>query len=92
VTSHQDFFGPSIAEALYCGCYPLLPKRLAYPELIPYENYPEIFYNDFQELVEKLAKSLQEIDTIRQHNFRNCIEQYSWQNMAPEYDKVFGTV
>ncbi|MBW2099560.1 MAG: DUF3524 domain-containing protein [Deltaproteobacteria bacterium] len=92
VTSHQDFFGASIVEALYCGCYPLLPKRLSYPELIPYERYPEIFYHDFQELVEKLARSLQEITTIRQHNFRHCIKKYSWQSMAPEYDKIFGTL
>ena len=92
VTSHHDFFGASLVEALYCGCYPLLPKRLTYPELVPYEEYPELFYHDFQELVEKLAGSLQEIETIRQQNFRHCIEQYSWQNMAPEYDKVFSAV
>ena len=92
VTSHHDFFGASLVEALYCGCYPLLPKRLTYPELVPYEEYPELFYHDFQELVEKLAGSLQEIEMIRQQNFRHCIEQYSWQNMAPEYDKVFSAV
>ena len=92
VTSHHDFFGASLVEALYCGCYPLLPKRLTYPELVPYEEYPELFYHDFQELVEKLARSLQEIETIRQQNFSHCIEQYSWQNMAPEYDTVFAAV
>ena len=92
VTSRQDFFGVSLVEALYCGCYPLLPKRLAYPELVPYETYPEVFYTDFQELVEKLAKALQEIDTIRQRSFRHCVERYAWQHMAPAYDKVFGTV
>ena len=88
VTSIQDFFGASIVEALYCGCYPLLPKRLSYPELIPYDKYPYVFYLYFQEFVEKLGRSLKEIKTTRQQNFRHCIEKYSWQNMAPEYDKV----
>jgi glycosyltransferase involved in cell wall biosynthesis len=92
VTSHHDFFGASLVEALYCGCYPLLPKRLTYPELVPYEEHPELFYHDFQELVEKLAGSLQDIETVRQQNFRHCIEQYSWQNMAPEYDTVFSAI
>jgi len=92
VTSKQDFFGASIVQALYCGCYPLLPKRLTYPELVSYEKYPDIFYNDFEELVEKLSISVQEIDTIRKQSFRQCIEPYSWQNMSPEYDKAFSAL
>ena len=92
VTSHHDFFGASLVEALYCGCYPLLPKRLTYPELVPYKEYPELFYDDFQELIEKLTWSLHNIETIRLQNFRHCIEQYSWQNMAPEYDMVLSAV
>ena len=92
VTSHHDFFGASLVEALYCGCYPLLPKRLTYPELVPYDKYPELFYHDFSELVEKLTGSLQKIEKIQQENFRHCIERYSWQNMAPEYDRVLSAI
>lgn len=92
VTSYQEFFGVSLVEALYCGCYPLLPKRLTYPELIPYETYPEIFYNNFEDLVEKLAAALDAIDTIRHHSFRHCVEHYSWQNMVSKYDAVFSGV
>ncbi len=89
VTSQQDFFGASIVEALYCGCYPLLPKRLTYPELVSYETYPELFYTDFEALVEKTAKAIQNIDVIRQQSLRHCVEPYSWRKMAPEYDERF---
>ncbi len=92
MTSNHEFFGASLVEALHCGCYPLLPKRLTYPEIVSYEQHPELFYHDFQELVEKLTWSLQEIESVRQKNFRHCIEHYSWQNMAPEYDAVFRAV
>ena len=92
ITSRQEFFGASLVEAVYCGCYPLLPTRLTYPELLPYETYPDIFYQTFKELVEKLAGALLSIETIRKQNFRHCVAQYSWQHMAPVYDMVFSAV
>jgi glycosyltransferase involved in cell wall biosynthesis len=36
-TATQENFGISIVEAIRCGCLPLLPARLAYPESIPDE-------------------------------------------------------
>lgn len=33
-TAHHEFFGLSAAEAMAAGGYPLLPERLAYPELL----------------------------------------------------------
>jgi len=92
VTSNQDFFGISLVEALYCNCYPLLPKRLTYPELVPLEKYPEVFYEDDAELVEKLAAAVQNIDSIRRRSFRHCIEAYDWQHMAPVYDALLEAV
>ena len=92
ITSHQEFFGASLVEALYCGCYPIVPTRLTYPELLPYETYPDIFYRNFDELVQKLAGALLSFETIRGKSFRYLVEQYDWQRMAPAYDMIFGTI
>jgi glycosyltransferase involved in cell wall biosynthesis len=88
MTSRQEFFGASLVEALYCGCYPVLPNRLTYPELIPYDRYPDIFYQGFDELVDKIAGAIDAIETIRQQSLRHCVEPYSWQHMAPVYDRI----
>ncbi|MFQ6610242.1 MAG: DUF3524 domain-containing protein, partial [Fidelibacterota bacterium] len=58
VTSKQDFFGISIMEAISCGCRPLLPDRLSYPELIPKEYHDEVLYSGIEEFESKLESIL----------------------------------
>ena len=89
ITSNQDFFGASLMQALYCNCTPLLPKRLTYPELVPINHYSEFFYNDFDDLVNKLGVAIREIKTVRQQSFRSIAAQYDWSTMAPQYDDWF---
>jgi len=89
VTSNQDFFGASVIEALYCGCFPLLPKRLAYPYLIPVEYHPPCFYDDFDDLVDRLSEAITAIEQTRQFSLRSIVAQYDWQEQGKLYDKLF---
>jgi glycosyltransferase involved in cell wall biosynthesis len=43
-TAIQENFGVGVAEAIQAGCQPLLPDRLAYPELIPAELHEKCLY------------------------------------------------
>ena len=70
VTSNQDFFGASIVEAVYSGCYPLLPERLTYPELFPITEFQEHYYVDFEDLVIKMASVIQNINKINTHKLK----------------------
>jgi glycosyltransferase involved in cell wall biosynthesis len=92
VTSNQDFFGASVVAAIYCGCYPILPKRLAYPEIFPLESYSGNFYNNFDDLVEKLGGVIKNNESVRQQNFSHVVQKYSWQMMASIYDEKFITI
>jgi glycosyltransferase involved in cell wall biosynthesis len=49
-TAIQEFYGIAVLEAAYCGALPLLPRRLAYPELHP----AACLYGDDAELLDRL--------------------------------------
>jgi glycosyltransferase involved in cell wall biosynthesis len=89
VTSNQDFFGASVVEALYCDCFPLLPKRLAYPHIIPSKYHAHCFYDDFDDLVERLGEAILNIEQTRRISQRSVVAQYDWQEQGKAYDKLF---
>ena len=91
VTNIQDFFGISIMEAVYCNTYPLLPNRLTYPELLPTEYHDNHIYEDDKDLYEKLNECISKIDEIRNKKMSSVAEKYDWRQMAPVYDKLFGS-
>ena len=84
VTNVQDFFGISVIEAIYCGCTPLLPDRLAYPEHFPQNDQKGVFYQDDEELLKRLRQLL--ID-FPNDDFQDVIAHYDWQNMIGVYDQ-----
>ncbi len=60
-TARHEFFGVSVVEAITAGCFPLLPERLSYPELlagVAASRRGDFFYDGS---VEKLAERLAEL-------------------------------
>lgn len=92
VTSRQDFFGASAVEAMYCDCFPLLPRRLAFPELVSAARHDECFYNDFDDLVERLDGAVYDANNGVVTSFREDVARFDWQVMAPHYDAALAGV
>ncbi len=90
VTSSQDFFGGSVVEAISAGCYPVLPHRLAYPEIIPFEKY---FYSTSDQMLKLVLQVIKAKSyLVPNAALINYVKRYSWQNCISEYNSLFATV
>ncbi len=88
VTSRHDFFGMSVVEAVYCGCLPILPRRLSYPEIFPSDIFQDFYYGDAYELNAKMIGMLQNIEHTRQTSLKQRAGEFSWKIMVCHYDKA----
>ncbi|NJN67433.1 MAG: DUF3524 domain-containing protein [Chloroflexaceae bacterium] len=87
-TAIQETLGIGLLEALYCGCIPVLPHRLVYPELLPDRFHANCLYTTFADLVERLSHAVQQCAGLKRHDWRALAAPYDWARMAPRYDSV----
>lgn len=88
-TALQENFGIALIEAVRCGCLPLAPARLVYPEILPDAYHALCLYQDPDDLAAKLARVL-----IRPERYRaartelaRAMGRFSWELRAPAFDR-----
>ncbi len=91
VTSNHDFFGASVVQAIFCGCTPLLPRRLAYPEHLPESRHDLYLYNDTEDLLERLRHMLSQpaFDTAELQAY---VARYDWRVQVEHYDHLLESI
>ncbi len=87
-TALQENFGLAVVEAIHCGCLPLLPRRLSYPEIIPERFHDLCLYADQGELTAKLTHFLDHYDayTAEKRALQQAMGQYAWEMRVAEFD------
>ena len=100
-TADYEFWGLSIVEAIASGAFPILPDRLAYPEILDLPNHPEAreFYygGGVQELADRLImladrthrNDLWQGDDERA---RRLGERFSWDRLVPAMDNELDSI
>ncbi|MDA1028632.1 MAG: DUF3524 domain-containing protein [Bacteroidetes bacterium] len=94
-TSIHEFFGISMLEAIYCGCHPLLPNRLSYPELIPESLHSPllhapILYSDDDELFSMMTRILKgEERPLPVSTLKSISAHLEWSQHVNHFDDLF---
>jgi glycosyltransferase involved in cell wall biosynthesis len=81
-TARHEFFGISIVEAVRAGCFPVVPKRLVYPELFG----PKFIYEEGG-LFDHLFSILQNRTALSARRSIELTESYSWQSLGDYYQR-----
>jgi glycosyltransferase involved in cell wall biosynthesis len=82
-TACNEFFGLAMIEASYAGCFPLVPDRLAYPELYP----PGMRYSGSDALVARVRSLV--VDRPAPGQARALADRFTVGRLAPEYAAAF---
>lgn len=100
-TANHEFFGQSVVEAISAGAYPLLPNRLAYPEILQLSKNPQskqFFYDGtIEHLAQKLtqlANSIENPYTIRKNQriAEKTVNQFYFKNLTKTLDAAISKI
>lgn len=89
-TAIHEFFGVAMVEAVACGCYPLAPNRLSYPELFP----AECLYNTPPQLFKRLRHLCRHPNLARTLNAKVATDlnylhdKFTWTALFPNFSST----
>lgn len=90
-TARHEFFGVAVVEAAAAGCFPIVPRRLAYPEVLG--DRPEYFHDGTPEgLATRLAAMLarRKAQSNKAAGAEDCrppdVSRFAWDVRAAEMD------
>ena len=89
-TADQENFGMSVIEAMILGCLPLLPNKLAYPEILPEKFHDQFLYKSKYDLSEKLAHMIANATAYQDEakSLANDLYPFLWKNSITRFDRV----
>ncbi len=91
-TARQEFFGVSVVEAMAAGVVPVVPDRLAYPEVLG-SGLAECLYAE-GELADALGAAITDPSRIERLRpvARETAAQFDWKSIVGRYDELIDSM
>jgi glycosyltransferase involved in cell wall biosynthesis len=93
-TARHEFFGIAVVEAIGAGAFPVLPRRLSYPELLPAEHHDASLYDDERGLGDRLVWALADRERAATvaDDLAAAVRRFDWPTVAASYDRGMARV
>jgi glycosyltransferase involved in cell wall biosynthesis len=88
-TSHQEYFGISMAEAVWCGAWPIAPRALVYEDFYGGAETDQHLYRDDEELVRLLEHACTTPNLSPSPILRERLAHFDWRAVALRFDSRF---
>lgn len=92
-TSTQEYFGISMAEAVWCGAWPVAPRALVYEDFyaVPDGADPHLYADD-AELLQRLEHACTTAELTTAPVVRERLAAFDWRHVAPRFDARFAAL
>jgi len=93
-TGDQDFVSWTLLEATTCGCMPLYPYFLSFPEALEYNHHFMYQKGDIQDAAQKIRKMIDTVPSVDDFTWVYKKYDQSWQRMlsimkGEEYEPLY---
>lgn len=86
-TTRHEFFGIAMLEAIFAGCFPLLPDAFTYPAMIPTDFHERCLYSSESDFQARLRGLITNVPAPT-GDLRTAASRFAWNQVAPEWDEA----
>lgn len=87
-TTRHEFFGVGMVEAMYAGCFPIVPDGFNYPALVPAGLHARSLWRNEEEFLALLRAAIVAAPHADAESLRQSAARFAWPLVAAQWDSA----